>query len=811
MVTNHPSMTVAEESNLAIGPRVPWTTGRIQGTPDPPLPYSIERVFPQLKFTKPTVLTNAPGTDRLFVAELLGKIYSFPNRPEVSQPDLFVDLGEHLPGEKQVFGLTFHPQFAQNHYCYVCYVVPGQPEGTRVSRFKVHDTNPPRIDTSTEHVLLTWPSGGHNGGCLKFGPDGYLYITTGDSGSPSPPDPKIAGQDLSNLLSSILRIDVDHNENGKAYAIPTDNPFVNLSGARGEVWCYGLRNPWKISFDILTGDLWVGDVGWDLWEMIYRVVRGANYGWSLMEGPQPVRPDGERGPTPILPPTVVHSHSESRSVTGGSVYRGSRLPELIGTYVYGDFVTGKVWGALHDGREPVRVTELVDTPLQIICFGVDNKNELMVVDFEGTIHRFVPSAASEANRDFPRKLSDTGIFQDVAGHRVMQGVISYRINAEPWADHTTAERYLALPETTQIGVAESKNKTEKDYLQLPWQFPNDAILMKTVSLEMEFNNPDTRRRLETQILHQYSGQWRAYNYLWNDEQTDAVLADDVAQDMTFQVIDPRVPGGKREQTYHFASRSECMLCHTKVGGSINGFRIEQLNRHHSYGDVEANQLEAMSQLGLFAEPLPVDPPRWSSVADSGTDLNDRARTYLHVNCAHCHRPGGGGLATMDVRFTVPLESTNLLGSRPAQGTFSLSAAKVLVPGDPYRSLLFYRMATSGRGHMPKFGSSLVDEQGMLLIKDWIDQQKPVLPEQSTPDFIQCQRSAQQKQLALLRAASSSSADQQAAIEKLLSDVSGGLLLASSLNSNPFPMPTHQRILKQVAAVSQLEVRDEPTS
>ncbi len=225
------------KATVGIPERVPWTTSQMPGSPDPPAPYAIEWVFPNLKFKNPTLLTDAPGTERLFVAELEGKIFSLLPGNDVTQAELFFDMGQHIEGVPRVYGLAFHPRFQHNRHCYICYIVaPDKPNGTRVERFHVQNSDPPVVDPASEQILFTWRSGGHNGGCLKFGPDGYLYITTGDGGPAFPPDPLKSGQDVSNLLSSILRIDVDSNKDGKPYAIPYDNPFVELDGARGEIW-----------------------------------------------------------------------------------------------------------------------------------------------------------------------------------------------------------------------------------------------------------------------------------------------------------------------------------------------------------------------------------------------------------------------------------------------------------------------------------------------------------------------------------------------------------------------------------------------
>ncbi len=364
--------------------RIPWTGSRMSGSPDPPLPYVATRVFPKLKFKEPLDMASTATIDRLFVVEQSGKIFSFKSDPGAEQSDLVIDLKREIPGFNQVYGMAFHRGFATNRFVYLCYVLKDNlPDGSHVSRFTMTQTDPPQIDPASEKIIIRWLSGGHNGGCIKFGTDGFLYISTGDSASPDPPDPLNTGQDLSDLLSSVLRIDVDHADNERPYRVPPDNPFVSTPGARPEVWAYGFRNPWRMGFDEQTGALWVGDVGWELWEMVYRVERGGNYGWSIVEGPQAVKSNGKPGPTPISPPIVYHPHSEAASITGGCVYHGKRLRDLGGAYLYGDWVTGKIWGLRHDGRQVTWHRELANSTMQVVCFGEDNSGELYVVDYRG--------------------------------------------------------------------------------------------------------------------------------------------------------------------------------------------------------------------------------------------------------------------------------------------------------------------------------------------------------------------------------------------------------------------------------------------
>ena len=710
---------VGEEKEDTSIQRVPWTTSSFRGQPEDPLPYHAERAFGKLVFEGPTVITSMPIGNRFVVVENSGKIFSFPPNQDVERADLFIDLGEVIPGTNAIYGVEFHPKFEENRYVFVCYI-QGQGDanvGSVVSRFTVTEDDPPRWDPKSEKQIFRWWRGGHNGGCLKFGHDGYLYLATGDGAGPFPPDSKRTGQDVTDYLSSILRFDVDGEEAGRAYRIPPDNPFVGRDDVRPEIWAYGFRNPWKMSVDPRTGKLWVGDVGWELWEMIYLVERGGNYGWSVTEGPQPVHPDWAVGPTPILPPVVDHPHSEARSITGGVVYTGKRLPELADTYVYADYETGKIWALRHNGESVVSHREIADTPHRIVAFGLASDGELYFADHaDGKLYRLAPSPEPRQDENFPRLLSEAGIFASVPELAPNPGVLGYTVNAAPWADHSTGERHIALPDTSQV------NNTVQ-----PWRYTEGAVFVKTLGLEMAKGDPASRKRIETQVLHWTEKTWRAYTYGWNDEQTDAELVEAQGAERALVVKDPDAPEGERRQTWRFASRAECLICHNIMANTILGFEPSQLNR----GD----QLKRFVDLGFFARlpgapeaskdgsPAEFDARKYPALPDLSVNdgsLDARARAYLHANCSHCHRRHGGGTANIELLYAHEIQQTRMMDAKPLLGGFGLRDARVVVPGDPYRSVLYYRMATAGAARMPHLGSSVLDRDGVKLIHDWIE-------------------------------------------------------------------------------------------
>ncbi len=347
----------------------------------------IVEAFPSLDFNRPVDLQNY-GDDNLFVVEQRGVIQVFHNDPDTESTATFLDIRsvvDDRDNEEGLLGLAFHPGYLQNGYFYVNYTTFHGT--TRISRFEVDVQNPTVAEPSSEFVLMefTQPFGNHNGGQLAFGPDGYLYIAVGDGGSSG--DPQGNGQNTSTLLGSILRIDIDNTTENLNYGIPTNNPFAgNQSGAREEIFAYGLRNPWRISFDAETGLLWTGDVGQNEFEEIDIIENGGNYGWRIMEAADCFQ-SANCDQSGLIGPYYHYLHDNGNaSITGGVVYRGS-VASLAGRYLYADYVSGRIW-ALESGSMNPESQLLYDTSHRITSFGTDNLGEVYFCSLSGKVYTF---------------------------------------------------------------------------------------------------------------------------------------------------------------------------------------------------------------------------------------------------------------------------------------------------------------------------------------------------------------------------------------------------------------------------------------
>ncbi|MAE30609.1 MAG: heme-binding domain-containing protein [Verrucomicrobiales bacterium] len=709
-----------EEKPYGLAKRERWENTRLVGTPEPPPPYTVEPVYTNLDWAAPMFIAPEPGSDRLF-AMLNGAngqpagLVAFRDDPAVTEQSRLMELDGRM-----AYSFCFDPGYARNGHLYLFTNLRlarfGGGKANRVSRVVVPPASGGTIDPNTEQVILEWESRGHDGGGLAFGRDGMLYISTGDGTSDS--DRWVSGQTLDDLLGGVLRIDIRESTPDRPYAVPPDNPFIDLPGARPELFAYGLRNPWRLAVDARTGQVWVGNNGQDLWETVHLVRPGENYGWSVYEGSHPFYLNRKLGPHPLTLPTAEHPHSEARSLTGGVVYHGAKWPALRGQYLYGDYSTGKIWGIRHDGQAVVSHRELADTPLAIAGFAETHSGEVLVVDHSSGIYRLKPRPRPRPRQSFATRLSDAGLFTDTAAHRLHPGVIGYSVVASAWNDGATAERAMAVPGGQQVGF----NRTGA------WAFPEGTALVQTLTVQREHPSGQARPfRVETRILLYQEKEWSGYSYRWNEAQTDAELVPREGGRATFRVADSPSPGGFRRQDWVFPSRADCMVCHGRAAGYILGITGVNLNREHAYGPVSDNQFRTLGHSGFFrnAPSLPsrhgdrlVDP------YDPAHDTEQRVRAYLHINCAPCHVHSGGGNSRMELKLGTARDAMNLIDARPQHDTFGIANAMLVAPGAPDRSVLLQRLGQRGRGQMPPLVSGAVDRAAVALFREWIGGLKP---------------------------------------------------------------------------------------
>lgn len=713
-----PAAPPADENTAPAGPATPakrpaWTRSKVVGSPEPPAPYRATRIFPEFEIKQPIYLDREPGTkDAYLLVQHLGSWWgpSKIHRLRDGKAEFLLDI------DRLVYSLAFDPNYEENGYIYV--FGNEQIDRKRYNRITRHTVNraaPHEIDPKSELILIEWPSAGHDGGGLAFGSDGMLYISSGDGSADS--DDGNTGQSLDDLNGGILRIDVRDPKPGRLYKVPDDNPFCKTPGACPEVWAFGLRNPWRLTYDKDLDQLWSGMNGQDLWESIYLIQKGANYGWPIQEGSQPFHTERPRGPGPLVPSTVDHPHSSFRSLTGGIVYRGNELPELDGTYIYGDYSTGEIWGARHDGTRLTFSEELARTTLLITAFAPGHGGELIVVDHGGGLYKLerTPKAASQGT--FPARLSETGIFLSTNSHAVDPGLIPYEVNSPQWADGAQQGRWIGLPGDARIEYTG----------RWGWNLPEGSVLVKTLSIEMEAGNPASRKRIETQLLTKQQKEWAGYSYAWDEDQSDAVLVGAEGMDRPLTIRDPAAPGGIREQTWRFASRNECMSCHSRAASYVLGLTELQFNRPSGPKGDGPNQIALLEQFDAFSAPprrKPEDLKRLPDPSDPNAPIEQRVRAYLHANCAACHISAGGGNAAINLEWGSPIGMTKLVDIDPIHDKFGLHDAKLVSPGDPDRSVLLYRLRATGGARMPRVGSNVVDEAAAKLVREWIAGLKP---------------------------------------------------------------------------------------
>ena len=719
--------------------RVPNTSLRMP--PEPPrFGFATEPAFPGLTFDEPVDIASPPGeTNRLFIVERAGHIIVITNlaAPTAS---VFLDLTPRVThgvfnDPRGLLAVAFHSGYATNRLFYVFFTTEdGAVPQKRIARFEASPANPNQALAASEQVLIAQPTPGnaHKGGDLQFGPDGCLYVSLGDGSNGNDVNSRSQRID-GDFFSGILRLDVDGRPGSlppnphpalpalPTYRIPPDNPFVgattfngaavNPAQVRTEFWAVGLRNPWRMRFDTVTGALWCGDAGQDSREEINLIVKGGNYGWAFREGTLsgPRAGEAPAGFTSIAP-VVEYAHgfstNQGRSVTGGGVYRGDRLGQLTGAYVFADYGTGNIW-ALRPGGTNAPAPQWLTAEPGIAALGTDPRNgDVLLADVNAdTIWRLVYNG-NATGAPLPPTLADTGAFTNLLTLEPHAGIVPFDLNVPFWSDHALKSRWFSLP-PTNLAFAFSPAAN--------WSLPTGAVWIKHFDLVTN-TFTQQRGRLETRLLVKNTNGVYGVTYRWGGSPANATLVDEGGSDEVFVISDA---GTLRTQVWHYPSRNECLACHTAAGGWALGFNTAQLNRNFTYAGGTTNQIAALAAAGYLAAPVSNlhALPALAAATNTAASLEWRVRSHLAANCAACHQPGGA-VAGWDARLSTPTALAGLIDGT-LENDSGDPAMRVLKPGSLALSMIHQRLLGPGPGRMPPLATSVLDTNAINLVAAWI--------------------------------------------------------------------------------------------
>ncbi len=718
--------------------------------------FALTDAFPGLTFDSPHDF--AVSGNSLFVTEGDGRVWLIPDVTAASPvKTLFLDITdrvEHDNNELALKGIAIHPNYATNGRIYVTYNhLESGVRTARLSCFTRSVGNPLAANTSSEVVLINQLNQGtfHNISVCRFGPEGYLYLGFGDGGTQD--DGYDNSQHLDkNLWSSLLRIDVDKRPGNLApnpdsdipgsgtgsvgFLIPSDNPFVGAtsfngrplspSALRSEIFVTGVRNPWQFSFDPTTDELWLADVGRNDREEVNIFGAGDNGGWAWREGGVAGPRSGQlingatQAAATLKEPIYEYGHGgtafEGQSITGGIVYRGSRIPSLVGKYIFADYVSGNIW-SLQKGT--TNVVDRLATEAAIVSFAADPSNgDVLLLDRgntgtsqgTGRILRLVQTADDTT---FPATLSATGFFADLTNLTPNPGARPYDVNLRFWSDNADKSRWFLLNSPTDL-IGYSRDA--------PWTFPSGMVWVKHFDLELTPGNPATKRRIETRFFVKTASGSYGVTYQWNNitngqPQTEATLVGPNGADIVLP-----------QQRWHVPGRGECMTCHNPTAGHALSFNTPQLNRTGSLGNDVGNFISLLSGNGYLDQNpgAPIDLPRHVRPDETAYSLEARVRSYLDVNCAYCHQPGAGGGGNWDGRHHLTLDQTGLINALSVDAPLN-AGDRLVIPGSVNGSMIYSRAAAAnGYTRMPPLGSNIIDSEGVQLLTDWIQSEVSAL-------------------------------------------------------------------------------------
>ncbi|MGF1557879.1 MAG: PQQ-dependent sugar dehydrogenase [Flavobacteriaceae bacterium] len=728
------------------------------------LPYV--PVYTNLTFDSPLTFNEVPTGNKIIIGQRDGRIYWFDKVPNVSTKNMLLDLSAKVGvvWDGGFLGLALHPKFGTPgfNYFYTWYTTEDANSNDFPNMYTTQSCNseeywgnflvlaryeadPNTLNTqeSSEQILLKLRMYGttHRGGGLVFGDDGFLYLTTGDQTAFK------KSQDITNNLDGgVLRLDVDRDSSkshapvrtmpadhgfsdeitGNGYWIPNDNPFLSPDGASfEEYYSLGHRNPHRMTKDRATGALYVGEIGGGLHEEINVIKKGKNYGWPLYEGlfrstfcvPALLNNMAHEEPLTIFPRAVANA------IIGGYVYRGSEIPELQGRYICADYGSGEeIFSVDIDTGSYNQLGNFSST--NIISFGEDNDAELYIMK-QGVSTLFKLVSKDNPVSTLPKFLSQTGAFKNLNTLEPTDGLIPYDLIESFWSDGATKKRWLGIPNNgSHNSAAEQINYSADDV----WNFPIGSVLVKHFELPLNENNPSITKRLETRFsIKASNGNFYFVTYKWNDQQTDAEILTS-GLDETINIT--KADGTVASQKWRYPDNSECITCHNPSSGGTLGTRTRYLNKDYTYPKTgrTGNQLVTLSHLGILDRVI-TDADTGSlltskSIDDATASLDEKARSYLDLNCAYCHSPGTGNRGGFDLRLKLSLSQTQLL-TAPPYLSLGIPNEKIVDPGNPATSILYHRAnSTDPAIMMPPLAKNKLDAKAIQLLNDWISQLEP---------------------------------------------------------------------------------------
>ncbi len=695
--------------------------------------YRFVNAYPNLNefFFSPVMVTNDGINDLVYVVDKEGAIYVFPNKENVIATEVrkLLDIKSTVlnNNESGMLSMAFDPYYASNGFIYVYYIfgetdnfyprtdgiVGGKTGDAIIERWTVDNpANPTSAGAKVELLRIPQPGEDHKGGMMQFHPtEKYLYVGIGEGGyghsafpqNPLPSDPynrrtNNSAQDPTTLRGKFIRIEpLAQAVDGKYYRVPADNPFVGRAGYLPEIWSMGHRNPWRWAFDTdAPYTLWETEIGQDTdlaYEEVNIITKGQNYGWPVCEG---TRNRGTLGGdatknclTDFVAPREGYGRTSGVSIIGGFVYRGTDLPNLNGSFIFGDYVSKRLWSIANDGQAKKLISEAF--PYYISSIGKDLKKNLLISshgrELGGPSSIFKMVDDDLASAQIPPTLSATGLFADLANLIPAHGVIEYTLNTSGWFDGGKVRHFVALP---------NANKVIFDPTAI-WNLPVGSVVVKHLAVAASAN---ANKPFTTSVLFRQETGWQAANYRWNAAGTDANL-------VTESAVEP--DGGLVSVVRKVETGSTCAGCHKDVDGKLTPLAVDtrQLNENFNYQGVTKNQLDVFNSIGLFTASINngSNYEKFAAPTDNSVDLTARAKSYLHTNCAHCHSGTSGG---MDLRFSTALEAMKLVNDHNR-----------VVPGIPANSNV-YKYQTGAGMRMP-YGSVATNSEAETLFRNWINE------------------------------------------------------------------------------------------